>query len=254
VALVTGSSRGIGSGIARCLAAAGADVVVNGRRETDAARQRTGELEAEIRAFGQTAHTVFADISAREGRQRLLGDVRDRFGRLDHLVLNAARSPFKPLERLLERDLRQLVDTNFIANISCVREALPLIEAESGSIVFISSLGGRTTLPAYPLGSMKAAMETAVRDLDASLVERGVRVNAVCGGLVRTDAIKTLRQHWPGIDELPERWFVTVDEIAQTVVFLCSERARGIRGQTVVVDRGLGNRLQLAPRPQPGSL
>ena len=245
MALVTGSARGIGTGIARCLAAAGADIVVNGRRETKASRERVARLEAQIREAGRTTLTVFADISCREERERLFHEVRERFGRLDHLVLNAARAPFKPLERLLERDLRQLVGTNFIGNIQCVRDALPMLEAAGGNIVFMSSLGSRTALPAYPLGSMKAAMEAAVRDLDASLAARGVRVNAVCGGLVRTDSTKTLRQHWPGIERLPESWFVTVDEIAQTVAFLCSEQSQGIRGQAVVVDRGLGNRLQL---------
>jgi NAD(P)-dependent dehydrogenase (short-subunit alcohol dehydrogenase family) len=90
---------------------------------------------------------------------------------------------------------------------------------------------------------MKAAMEAAVRHWAESLASRGVRVNAVCGGVVRTDSFKTLRQVWDGLDRIPDAWCVEPEEIADVVLFLCSGAARGIRGQTLVVDRGVANRL-----------
>lgn len=183
-----------------------------------------------------------ADISERQAVRQLITETTGRMGRLDFLVLNAARAPFKPIERLLERELRQLVETNFLGQIFCLREALPSLEATGGRVVFISSLGSRLAAPAYPLGSMKAAMEAVVRDCAERLGERGVGVNAVCGGIARTDSFKVLRQVWERLAEVPDRLFVEPEEIADVVLFLCSPAARGIRGQTLVVDRGLANR------------
>jgi NAD(P)-dependent dehydrogenase (short-subunit alcohol dehydrogenase family) len=243
-ALVTGSSRGLGAAFARAFAAAGAHVVVN-HRSPDASAERAAALVAELEAAGRRAIAVRADISDRREVVALMARVREELGRLDHLVLNAARAPFKPLERLLERDLRQLVDTNFVGNILCLREALPLLEETSGTVVFVSSLGSRRYLPEYPLGSMKAAMEAVVRDCALSLRDRGIAVNGVCAGLARTDSLKTLRTAWPAIEHLDEGHFVTPGEVAGVVLFLCSPRAAGIVGQTVVVDRGLGHALVL---------
>jgi NAD(P)-dependent dehydrogenase (short-subunit alcohol dehydrogenase family) len=109
--------------------------------------------------------------------------------------------------------------------------------------VFISSLGSRFYNPAYPLGSMKAAMESVVRDCAESLRAQNISANAVCGGIVKTDSFKLLRQYWDGIDRLSDDIFVEPDEIADVVFFLCSPASRGISGQTVVVDRGLSNAL-----------
>jgi NAD(P)-dependent dehydrogenase (short-subunit alcohol dehydrogenase family) len=243
-ALVTGGSRGLGAAIARGLAAAGADVVVN-HRSPGASAERAAALVAELETAGRRALAVRADISVHQDVVELFARVQEAFGRLDHLVLNAARAPFKPVERLLERDLRQLVDTNFVGNVRCIREAVPMLAGSHGSVVFVSSLGSRRHLPEYPLGSMKAAMEAVVRDCAESLRGRGVKVNGVCAGLARTDSLKTLRMAWPGIERVDEDRFVTAEEVAQVVLFLCSPRASGIVGQTVVVDRGLGHGLVL---------
>lgn len=242
VTLVTGSSRGIGSAIARAFASAGADVVVNHRTEGSSSA-KAAALVKEIESLGLRALAVRADISIREEVVALFGRIQEELGRLDVLVLNAARAPFKPFERLLERDLRQLVDTNFIGNILCIREALPMLRQTRGKVVFVSSLGSRTHLPDYPLGSMKAAMEAAVRDCAESLGQHQVAVNGVCSGLAKTDSLKTLRQAWPGVERIADESFVTADEIADVVLFLSSPAASGIRGQTIVVDRGMGHRL-----------
>jgi len=247
--LVTGSSRGIGSSIALSFARAGADVVLNYRKAGGRSQAQAEWLKKEIEALGRTAFIVQADISDRESVKALFQAVRDRFGRLDVLVLNAARAPFKPLERLLERELRQLIETNYLGNLFCVQEAIPLMEGQGGKVVFISSLGSRFYNPAYPLGSMKAAMESAVRDLAETLAEKRISVNAVCGGIVRTDSFKVLRQYWEELDFVPEELFVEPDEIADVVLFLCEHSSRAIRGQTIVVDRGLSNRLY-RPIPQ----
>lgn len=247
-ALITGSSRGIGSAIARKLALAGADIVLNYRKAGGASQKQGEQLCKEIQDIGRRAFLIQADISNKESVKNLINETKERCGRLDFLILNAARAPFKPLERLLERELRQLVDTNYIGNIFCIQEALPLLEESKGKIVFISSLGSRFYNPSYPLGSMKAAMESVVRDSAESLKEKGITVNGVCGGIVKTDSFKVLRQYIEEIELMPEEMIIEPEEIADTVLFLCSPESRGIRGQTIVVDRGLSSRLLRPPK------
>ena len=243
VALVTGSSRGIGREIARRLASSGVDVAVNYRKKGGRSERQAEELCEEIESLGRRSLLLQADISDREAVKGVFKEVEDRLGRLDFLILNAARAPFKPIEKLLERELRQLIEINYMGNIFCIQSAIPLLEKTGGRIVFISSLGSRFYNPAYPLGSMKAAMESVVRDTAEGLRDKGISVNGVCGGIVKTDSFKVLRQYWDGLDNLPGEVFVTPEEIADVVSFLCSPASRGIRGQTVVVDRGLSNRI-----------
>ena len=247
VALITGSSRGIGRAIALRFAAAGADIVINHVKTGGSSRKQAERLRDEILELGRRAVLVQADISVKESVKSLLHQTAEAFGRLDFLVLNAARAPFKPIERLLERELRQLVDTNYLGNIFCIQEALPLLAEAAGKVVFISSLGSRFYNPSYPLGSMKAAMESVVRDCAESLAAKRVSVNGVCAGIVKTDSFKVLRQYMEGIDRLPEELFVEPDEVADVVLFLCGSASRAIRGQTIVVDKGLSNSLYRVP-------
>lgn len=243
VALVTGSSRGIGRAVALAFAGAGADVVVNHSKAEGRSKRKAEEVCREIGELGRMALAVPADIASKAEVGEMIDAVSGWRGRLDFLVLNAAKAPFKPIEKLLEREIRQLVETNYIGNIFCIQKALPLLEAAGGRIVFISSLGSRFYNPAYPLGSMKAAMEAVVRDCTESLAERGVCANGVCGGVVRTDSFLVLRQHMEELENIPDELCVSTEALADVVVFLCSPAARGIRGQTVVVDNGLSNRL-----------
>ncbi len=248
VALITGSSRGIGNVIAQKFARAGADVVVNYRQAGGRSQGQAESLGKEIEAMGRRAFLIQADISEKPSVQQMFKEVRERCGRLDFLILNAARAPFKPLEKLFERELRQLVETNFMGNLFCIQEALPLLEQHGGKIVFISSLGSRFYNPEYPLGSMKAAMEAAVRDLSESLSAKKIQVNAVCGGFVKTDSFKVLRQYMEELEELPDQFFVEPEALADVVLFLCDPASRGIQGQTLVVDQGLSHTLY---RPKP---
>jgi enoyl-[acyl-carrier protein] reductase III len=173
----------------------------------------------------------------------MMDQIHDHFGRLDFLILNAARAPFKPFEQLLERELRLLVETNFLGQIFCIQEAVPLLAESEGKIVFISSLGSRFHNPSYPLGSMKAAMETVVRDCSESLRNRHIAVNAVCAGLVKNESLRVLKQHWDHLERIPEHLFLQPEEVAEVVLFLCSSASSGIRGQTIIVDKGIGNSL-----------
>ena len=243
VALITGGIKGIGRAIAKKFAGAGVDIAINDKKWTGSAKRQGETLLNEIQETGRQATFILADISLKESVKELFTKTHDSFGRLDFLILNAAQAPFKPIERLLERDLKQLVGTNYFGNIFCIQEALPMLEKTEGKIVFISSLGSRFYNPSYPLGSMKSAMESVVRDCAESFRERRISVNGVCGGIVRTDSFKILRQHWEGLEEFPEELFVEPEEIADAVLFLCSPASHAIQGQTLVVDKGLSNTL-----------
>src|SRR3990172_6882178 len=243
VALVTGSSRGLGQVIARKLAEAGAHLILNYRQCGGRSEAQARELAKELVELGSRATTIQADIGQKEPVASMFSQIHSEYGRLDILVLNAARAPFKPLKDLLRRDLPQLLETNYLGHVFCMQQALPLMTPHGGHVVFISSLGSRFALPEYPLGSMKAAMECQVKHWAVELAEMRIAVNGVTAGLLRTDSLKVLRQYWKGVDQLPDSYFVELDEVADVVVFLCTGAARAIKGQMLVVDNGLSNSL-----------
>ena len=249
VALITGSSRGIGRAIALRLARAGADVAIHRRSEDGPSRAQSEEVADAVRALGRRALEVAGDIGRKDEVAAFIQQVGEGLGALDLLVLNAARAPFKETTRLLERDLRQLVEVNLFGHIFCVQQALPLLERAGGRIVFISSLGSRYMNPQYPLGPMKAAMEAMIRQWAEELGPKGIGANAVCAGLVKTDSYKTLRRLWPELAGLPEALFVTPEEVAEVTAFLLGPASRAVAGQTIVVDHGLSNRVLRAPPP-----
>jgi NAD(P)-dependent dehydrogenase (short-subunit alcohol dehydrogenase family) len=233
----------LGKVIASKLSEAGAEVVLNYRQQGGRSEAGAKELAREISEQGSRASTIQADISQRDSVNAMFDQIASEYGRLDLLILNAARAPFKSLKELLRRDLLQLVETNYLGNIHCMQRALPLMESNGGSVVFISSLGSRFALPGYPLGSMKAAMECLVQHWSEELADRKIHVNGVTAGLLKTDSFKTLRQVWPGLEQMPESYLVELEQVANVVVFLCSDASRGLRGQMLVVDNGLSNSL-----------
>jgi NAD(P)-dependent dehydrogenase (short-subunit alcohol dehydrogenase family) len=243
VALVTGSSRGLGSVIARKLSDAGADLVLNYRKAGGRSEAQARALAKELVERGSRAVAIQADISQKDAVAAMFQEIGAEYGRLDILVLNAARAPFKRVDELLRRDLLELVETNYLGNVYCMQQAMPLMQGRPGHVVFISSLGSRFVLPSYPLGSMKAAMECLVKQWAAELQDRQITVNGVTAGLLKTDSLIVLRQYWPGIARLPASAFVELEDVAGVVVFLCTDTARGIRGQLIVVDNGLSNEI-----------
>jgi len=256
VALVTGGARGIGAAIARSLAAAGADIAVNYRKPGGPSEKPGQALVEEIKAMGRRAVLIPADISVKDEAGRLADQAAAELGGIDIVILNAARAPFKPFDRLLERELRSLVDMNFLAHIFVLQKTLAHLEARKGKAVFISSLGSRFYHPEYPLGWMKAAMENVVKSWAEAFGGRGVNVNAVCAGMVKTDNYRILRQLWPEVAYMPQDSFVEADEVAAATLFFCSSLASAVRGQTLIVDRGVSNALirgfcPSTPVPQP---
>src|SRR4029453_12818038 len=112
------------------------------------------------------------DISQKDAVAAMFQEIAAQYGQLDILVLNAARAPFKRVDELLKRDLLELIETNYLANIYCMQQTLPLIQGRPAPVVFIHIPGSRFVLPSHPLGSMKAAMESLVKQWAAELQDR----------------------------------------------------------------------------------
>jgi enoyl-[acyl-carrier protein] reductase III len=240
LALVTGGGRGIGRAIALELASRGADVLVNYVRHPDAA----DAVASEIRVLGRTSATLKANIAEPESVDRMFAEIGERFGHLDILINNSASGVNRSVTDVAPKHWDWTLNVNARGAWLCARAALPLMQARGGgAIVSISSLGASRVMPDYFLvGVSKAALEAVTRYLAVELAPHNVRVNAVSGGLVETDALKSFA--W-GADVIaqseartPAGRLATPEDIARAVAFLCSEAATMIRGQTLIVDGG----------------
>lgn len=236
--LVTGGTRGLGRAISLQFARSGARVLANFVRDTATAESLTNEAHTESLEI-----TVLrADITTPKGLDETLAAVESQFGKLHGLVHCAATGIHKPLEELSLRHFDWTFNLNVRALFELVRRLLPLFEAGS-SILGISSEGATRAVPHYSLvGSSKGALEALLRHLAAELAPRGIRVNIVAPGTLLTDVWKVLpdseRRLQGAIERTPIARLVTLEEVARTAQFLCSQAATGIVGQTVVVDGG----------------
>ncbi|WP_100371823.1 enoyl-[acyl-carrier-protein] reductase FabL [Bacillus sp. FJAT-45037] len=241
VALVTGSSRGIGKRIALRLAEQGYDLVINYSRSKQAAL----DTAAEIEALGRRAIVVKANVGKPEKIKELFGKIDEEYGRLDILVNNAASGVLRPIMELEESHWDWTMDINSKALLFCAQESAKRMEKQGGGkIVSLSSLGSIRYLKNYTtIGVSKAAVEALTRYLAVEFAEKGIVVNAVSGGAVDTDALS----HFPNREELlndaaqrtPAGRIVEAEDIADTVMFLLSDQAKMIRGQTIIVDGGI---------------
>src|SRR5712675_1565698 len=237
-ALVTGASRGIGRATARALAAAGARVIVHYGNAAGEAEK----LVAEIRASGGHADAVGADLGASDGAQKLAAEVRKLVGeRLDIVVANAGIATAATIEDQTVEEFDRMFAVNVRAPFFLVQQLLPVLGEGSG-VVLMSSLAARASvgvLPAY--GATKGAIDTLVKHFALALGPRGIRVNAVAPGVVETDMsnftkTEAGREVVLGMQALKR--VAQPDDIAPVVVFLASDEARWITGDTVHVDGG----------------
>jgi NAD(P)-dependent dehydrogenase (short-subunit alcohol dehydrogenase family) len=242
VAVVTGSSRGIGRAIVERLAQHGARVVVSSRRQ-DACDAVAADI---VRRHGEgRALAVAASLSSKEALQRLVDATLQAWGRIDVLICNAASNPYYgPLAGISDEQFRKILDNNVIANLWLVAMVAPgMVERRSGSIVIVSSIGGlrgSTTIGAYNVS--KAAGFQLARNLAHEYGPHGVRVNCIAPGLVKTDFARALWENPETLrratEPVPLRRIGEPDEIAGAAVFLASKASSFMTGQAIVVDGG----------------
>jgi NAD(P)-dependent dehydrogenase (short-subunit alcohol dehydrogenase family) len=240
VAVVTGSSRGIGRAIAERLAEHGAKVVISSRK-ADACEAVAAGLNAR-RAGSSIA--VAANISAKEDLQRLVDETEKAFGRIDILVCNAAANPYYgPMEGIADEQFRKVLENNILSVHWLIQMCAPQMRARrDGAIIIVSSIGGLrgdAKIGAYCVS--KAADMQLARNLALEYGPDNVRINCIAPGLVKTDFARAL---WDGpqgetrTEKTPLRRLGEPDDIAGAAVFLASRAGAWTTGQTLVVDGG----------------
>lgn len=243
VAIVTGSSRGIGRAIAERMAEHGARVVISSRKQ--AACQEVADAINARHGAGR-ALAIAASISSKTELQHLVDQTRAAWGRIDVLVCNAASNPYYgPMAGISDEQFRKILDNNIVSNHWLVSMVGPeMTQRKSGSIILISSIGGLRGSPiigAYCIS--KAADMQLARNLAVELGPHNVRVNCIAPGLIKTDFARALWEDQALLAErnatTPLRRIGDPDEIAGAAVFLASPASAFMTGQTLVIDGGV---------------
>jgi NAD(P)-dependent dehydrogenase (short-subunit alcohol dehydrogenase family) len=241
VAVITGSSKGIGRAAAEIMAALGAKVVISSRK-ADVCE----EVAAGIRKAGGEAITIACNISRRDEIAGLVKGTIETWGKIDTLVCNAAVNPyFGPLAGISEDAFDKIMSSNIKSNLWLCNLALPhMVEQGGGSVVIVSSIGGlrgSAQLGAY--GISKAADMQLTRSLAVEWSPKGVRINCVAPGLVKTDFARAL---WEDPERLkrtvstaPLRRIGEPDEIGSVIAFLASKASSFMTGTVVIADGGV---------------
>ncbi|QRF55294.1 MULTISPECIES: SDR family NAD(P)-dependent oxidoreductase [Variovorax] len=243
VAIVTGSSRGIGRAIAERLAEHGAKVVISSRKPEPCAEVR----DAINAAHGAgAAISIPANISSKEELRHLVEETTRQLGRVDIVVCNAASNPYYgPLAGIEDDQFRKILENNVIANHWLINFAVPqMIERKEGSIIIVSSIGGLRGSPvigAYNVS--KAADFQLARNLAVEYGPHNVRVNCIAPGLIKTDFARALWEDPENLrrrtESTPLRRIGDPDEIAGAAVFLASRAGAFMTGQSLVIDGGV---------------
>ncbi|WP_097459586.1 SDR family NAD(P)-dependent oxidoreductase [Mangrovitalea sediminis] len=240
VAIVTGSTRGIGRAIAEHLARAGAKVVISSRK-ADACERVAGELAAE----GLTVMAVPCHVGYKEQLHHLVDATLEKWGRLDILVCNAATNPvYGPIADMTDEAYDKIMNTNVRSTFWLCNRALPEIARQGGgSVILLSSIAGlhgNDVIGIY--GVSKAAEAGLARHLAVEWGPRGVRINAIAPGLIETDFAKALLENpdWRDRAEqnTPLRRIGQPDDIAGVALFLASDASAYVTGQVIVADGG----------------
>ncbi len=241
VAVITGSSKGIGRSIAECMARAGAKVVISSRKQDVCERVARG-----ICAEGGEAIAVPCNVSRKEDLENLIAQPMETWGRVDILVCNAAVNPYYgPMATMPDEAYDKVMNSNVKSNFWLCNMAAPLMEKQGGgSIIIVSSIGGNQgsgTLGVY--GISKAADFALVRNLAVEWGPKGIVANCIAPGLIKTDFSRALWENpkiAKGVEEgTPVRRIGDPDDIGGVAVFLASKASRYMTGQTLVVDGGV---------------
>jgi enoyl-[acyl-carrier protein] reductase III len=238
IALITGGSRGIGRAIALKFARNGIHVVVNYVRH----RKDAEDTAADIEKFGVKCFVVKANVANDDDVRGMFELIRNEFGSLDFMVSNAASGVLKPALELSSRHWNWAMDINARALLSLAREGVGLMQS-GGRIIAVSSLGAVRAIENYTaVGASKAALESLVRHLAVELGPKGINVNTISAGAVDTEALKKFPNRLEilntAISKTPLGRLTTPEDVADVALFLCSDLASMIQGQTIVVDGG----------------
>lgn len=241
VALVTGSSKGIGAGIAKAFAEAGAKVVVNYASDKEGA----DNVVNAIAQNGGTAIAVHADVTKAAEVQRMFEETKQAFGQLDILVNNAGVFAFEPLQAVTEESFHRQMNTHVLGNLLCSQSAVEMFGDRGGNIINISS-----TVSTNPMAGLivycaaKAAIDTFTKVLSKELGPRNIRINTIAPGVTDTEG-----NHTAGIigGDLEKQMVASTPlgrtgqpvDIAKVAVFLASDAAAWVTGERITVAGGL---------------
>lgn len=238
-ALVTGASRGIGRAIALAMAAEGADVVVNYAGSEAAAKA----VAAEIEAMGRKAIVIQADISSNEAATAMVDQAVKEFGRIDILVNNAGITRDGLLMRMKEEDWDAVLTTNLKGVFNCTKAAIKyMMKQKAGHIVNISSVVGvNGNAGQANYAAAKAGVIGFTKAVAKEVAARGITANAVAPGFIQTDMTAVLNEKQVEAMQagIPLKRLGEPSDIAKAVVFLASDDANYITGQTLNVDGGM---------------
>ena len=241
VALITGSTKGIGKAIAEEMAAHGAHVIISSRK-ADVCEDVAGA----IRNKGGKATAIACNISTKEALEDLVAKTRATAGQIDILVCNAAVNPsYGSFMDIPDTAFEKVLDVNILSNHWLIQMVAPeMIERKEGSVIIVSSIGGlkaSSTIGAYCIS--KAADMQMARNLAAELGPHNIRVNAIAPGLVKTDFARALwedpNMSAPRIEATPLKRLGEPRDLAGIAVYLAAPAGAWTTGQTFVVDGGV---------------
>lgn len=241
VAVVTGASKGIGSAIAKHLAAAGASVVVN----YASSKEGADKVVSAIMQAGGEAIAVRASIAKEADVARLFVETKKAYGKIDILVNNAGVFGLVPLESVTVEEYYRQYDTNVLGLLLVTKAAVPLFPETGGSIINISSIASTLAAATNAIYSgTKGAVDSITKVLAKELGPKNIRVNAINAGVVNTEGMATAGHL---SSDIAKRIIATTplgrigepDDIALPAVFLASDDARWITGETIYVSGGL---------------
>jgi 2-deoxy-D-gluconate 3-dehydrogenase len=240
VAIVTGGNGGIGLGMARGLAKAGARVVVAARNQ-----EKSDSAVRELRALGSDSLAIQADVADERSVEALVNKTMDHCGRLDILINNAGVNVRKPPQDLTLDQWRQVMDTNLTSAFLCSRAAYPCMKALGGGKIInigsMMSLFGAPFAPAY--GASKGGIVQLTKSMAVAWARDNVQVNAILPGWIDTNLTRQAREQVPGLNERvlarsPSGRWGSIDDLAGVAVFLASAASTFITGASIPVDGG----------------